>query len=154
MLRTFLPEAPPVKEIDENIGQLQKLINDESERLERSKNLEPSGIVVSLKQQIIDAELRDRLLSGQIREHDQQLAQLRTERQRIMSNEPQINRLQLELDSAEKSYALYAENLEKARIDQELDNSQISNIALIEHATFNPSRVFPKSLVMLLLALS
>ena len=153
LLRTFLPEAPPVKEIDENIGQLQKLINDESERLERSKNLEPNGIVVSLKQQIIDAELRDRLLSGQIREHDQQLAQLRAERQRIMSNEPQINRLQLELDSAEKSYALYAENLEKARIDQELDNSQISNIALIEHATFNPSRVFPKSLAMLLLAL-
>jgi polysaccharide biosynthesis protein PslE len=153
LLRTFVPEAPPVRELEENIAQMEALVRDEVERLERSKNFAPNSIVVNLKQQIIDAELRDRQLSGQIREFDQQLAQLTTERLRIMQSEPKISRLVLELTSAEKSYALYAENLEKARIDQELDNSQISNIAQIEQATYNPSRVFPKSLMMLLLAL-
>jgi polysaccharide biosynthesis protein PslE len=153
LLRTFLPEAPPVRELEENITQMEALIRDEAERLERSKNLAPNSIVVNLKQQIIDGELRDRQLSGQIREFDQQLAQLTTERLRILQSEPKISRLMLELASAEKSYALYAENLEKARIDQELDNSQISNIATVEQATYNPSRVFPKSLLMLLLAL-
>ncbi|PAV49855.1 lipopolysaccharide biosynthesis protein [Pseudomonas sp. HAR-UPW-AIA-41] len=153
LLRTFLPSAPPVREVDESITQMETLIREEAERLERSKNLSPNSILVNLKQQIIDAELRDRQLSGQIRDHDQQLAQLRAERQRILQSEPQVSRLTLELATAEKSYALYAENLEKARIDQELDNSQISNIALAEHATYNPSRVFPKSLMILLLAI-
>jgi uncharacterized protein involved in exopolysaccharide biosynthesis len=153
LLRTFVPEAPPVRELEENIAQMEALVRDEVERLERSQNLAPNSIVVNLKQQIIDAELRDRQLFGQIREFDQQLAQLTTERLRILQSEPKISRLMLELASAEKSYALYAENLEKARIDQELDNSQISNIATIEQATYNPSRVFPKSLLMLLLAL-
>jgi uncharacterized protein involved in exopolysaccharide biosynthesis len=153
LLRTFLPDTPPVREIEENIAQMQTLIGGEQERLERSKNFAPNSIVANLKQQVIDAELRDQKLSGQIRDYDQQLAQLSAERLRILQSEPKISRQMLELASAEKSYALYAENLEKARIDQELDNNQISNIAQIEEATFNPSKVFPKSLMMLLLAL-
>ncbi|MDG9924024.1 MULTISPECIES: lipopolysaccharide biosynthesis protein [unclassified Pseudomonas] len=153
LLRTFLPDAPPLKEIEENIAQMKVMIATEEERLERSRNLAPNGIVVNLKQQIIDAELRDGQLAGQIKDHDLQLQQLRSERERIMSEEPEINRLLLQLTNAEKSYALYAENLEKARIDRELDNSQISNIAVVEQATHNPSRVFPKSLTILLLAL-
>lgn len=153
LLRSFLPSAAPVRELEENIALMQALVRDEDERLERSKNLAPNGIVVNLKQQIIDAELRDRQLAGQIRDFDQQLSALKTERLRIMQSEPKISRLMLELVSAEKSYALYAENLEKARIDQALDASQISNIATIEQATHNPSRVFPKSLMILLLAL-
>lgn len=153
LLRTFLPDAPPIKEAEQNIAQMKALIGKEAERLERSKNLAPNGIVVNLKQQIIDAELRDRQLSGQLKDYDLQLQQLRSERERVMQAEPQINRLLLQLASADKSYALYAENLEKARIDHELDNSRISNIALVEQATFNPSRVFPKSLMILLLAL-
>ncbi|WP_043310093.1 LPS biosynthesis protein [Pseudomonas sp. ML96] len=153
LLRTFLPDAPPVKEAEENIAQMKAMIAQEAERLERSKNFAPNSIVVSLRQQIVDAELRERQLSGQIKDYDLQLEQLRSERARVMSQEPDINRLLLQLASAEKSYALYAENLEKARIDRELDNSQISNIAQVEQATFNPSRVFPKSLMILLLAL-
>lgn len=153
LLRTFLPDAPPLKEVEENIAQTQAMIAAEEERLERSRNLAPNSIVVNLKQQILDAELRARQLTGQIADHDMQLEQLQNERQRIMGKEPEINRLLLQLAAAEKSYALYTENLEKARIDRELDNSQISNIAVVEQATHNPSRVFPKSLLILLLAL-
>ena len=153
LLRTFLPDAAPVQEIEENIAQIKALVAKETERLERSKNLAPNGILVNLKQQIIDAELRDHQLAGQIKDYDLQLQQLLTERLRVLHEEPGINRIMLQLASAEKSYALYAENLEKARIDRELDNNRISNIALVEQATFNPSRVFPKSLMILLLAI-
>ena len=153
LLRTYLPEAPPVQELTENIKQMEVMVGHEAERLERSKNLAPNGIVVNLKQQVIDAELRSRQLGGQIADYDLQLAQLRSERNRVVKLEPAISRLNMELASAEKSYALYAENLEKARIDQELDNQRISNIALVQQATHNPSRVFPKSLMILLLAL-
>lgn len=153
LLRTFMPDAPPVREVEESIAQLQARITQEAERIERSQNLEPNSIAVNLRQQIVDAELRERQLAGQVTDYDRQLAALRAERLRVLSNEPEINRLLLELDNAEKSFSLYGENLEKARIDQALDHSQISNIALLEEATLNPSRVFPKSLLILALAL-
>lgn len=153
LLRTFLPDAPPVREAEQNIAQIKEMINAEAERLERSKNLSPNAIVANVKQQMVDAQLRSKQLTGEIADYDQQLNQLKEERNRVFKEEPEINRLLLQLAAAEKSYALYAENLEKARIDRELDNSQISNIAVAEQATFNPSRVFPKSLMILLFAL-
>lgn len=153
LLRTYLPDAPPVREAEENLRLMRELADKEQERLERSQNRAPNSIVVNLKQQVIDAELRMQQLSGQLKDYDNQLKLLRSERQRVLGSEPEISRLDLQLASAEKSYALYAENLEKARIDRELDFSQISNIAVIEQATLNPSRVFPKSLMMIALAL-
>ncbi|PRW67070.1 lipopolysaccharide biosynthesis protein, partial [Pseudomonas fluorescens] len=80
---------------------------------------------------------------GEIENYDKTLAELRAQRDQAMTDEPQLNTLSQQLRTAEKSYALYSDNLEQARIDHELDNSQISNIALIEHATLNPARVFP-----------
>lgn len=153
LLRNFLEDAPPVRKLDESIAQLQALIAQQSERIERSQNRAPNSLVVSLKQQILDAQLREQLLKGQLQDHDRQLANMRELRSKVLADEPLLTRMTLELEAAEKSYALYTDNLEKARIDRELDNSQISNIALIEAATFNPSRVFPKSLLMLILAL-
>ena len=153
LLRTFLADAPPVREVNQSIEQMKGMIAQEAERIERSKNYAPNAIVANLKQQIVDAELRAKQLAGQLKDYETQLDLLHAERQRVMGDEPTISRLLMELSSAEKSFALYAETLEKARIDQALDNSQISNIAKIEEATYNPSRVFPKSLMMLLLAL-
>lgn len=153
LLRTYLPEAPAVQQIEQNIRDLQALSEQEATRLERSKNTAPNSLVINVKQQVIDAQLQQRKLTGQIEDYDKTLAALRTERDRVLSDEPELNRLTQQLRTAEKSYALYSENLEQARIDHELDSSQISNIAIIEHATFNPSRVFPKSLLILLFAI-
>jgi polysaccharide biosynthesis protein PslE len=153
LLRTFLADAPPVVQVEQNIRDIEVLVGRESERLERSQNRAPNSLVVSLKQQILDAELRERKVNGELKDNERQLAQLSETRRQVLANEPQLTRMTLELQAAEKSYALYTENLEHARIDRELDRSQISNIALIEEATFNPSRVFPKSLMILLLAI-
>lgn len=153
LLRTFLPDAPPVQDIEASIKSIEELVAAEQERLERSQNRAPNSLATGLMQQIQDAELRQRQLQGQLLDQEQHIERLRKTRQQVLGSEPALTRLTLELEAAEKSYALYTENLEKARIDRELDNSQISNIAQIEQATFNPSRVFPKSLLILLMAL-
>ncbi|WP_407310145.1 GumC family protein [Pseudomonas sp. nanlin1] len=153
LLRIYQPEAAAVKQIEQNIRDLQALSGQEATRLENSQNSAPNGLVTNVKQQVIDAELQEQKLAGQISGYDKTLEALRSERDRVLTDQPTLNRLTLQLQSAEKSYALYAENLEKARIDQALDSSQISNIAMIEVATYNPSRVFPKSLMILLLTL-
>lgn len=150
LLRTYLPGTPQVNQIEQNIRDMQDLSAQEATRLERSQNTAPNSLVINVKQQIIDAQLQERKLAGEIENYDKTLAELRAQRDQAMTDEPELNKLTQQLRTAEKSYALYSENLEQARIDHELDSSQISNIALIEHATLNPARVFPKSLLILL----
>lgn len=150
LLRTYLPGTPQVNQIEQNIRDMQDLSSQEATRLERSQNTAPNSLVINVKQQIIDAQLQERKLAGEIENYDKTLAELRAQRDQAMTDEPELNKLTQQLRTAEKSYALYSENLEQARIDHELDSSQISNIALIEHATLNPARVFPKSLLILL----
>ena len=153
LLRTYLPGTPQVNQIEQNIRDMEALSAQEATRLERSQNTAPNSLVINVKQQMIDAQLQERKLAGEIENYDKTLAELRAQRDQAMTDEPQLNTLSQQLRTAEKSYALYSDNLEQARIDHELDNSQISNIALIEHATLNPARVFPKSLLMLLFAI-
>lgn len=153
LLRSYTEDAPGIQLIDRNIKEIQTLIDKERSRIESTQTLDRNTLVTEMEQQIVEAELEKNQLLGQIEQFEQQLTELRETRNQVLSEEPEISRLQLELASAEQSFALYSENLEKARIDHELDRKQISNIAPIQPATFNPSRVFPKSLIILLLAL-
>ena len=92
-------------------------------------------------------------LRTQLVQQQNQLLNLEAQRKQALEIEPELARLARELNTTERNYALYVDNLEKSRIDRELDNSQISNIAVIEEATLNPGRIFPKTLVMLFLAI-
>ncbi|WNW09612.1 exopolysaccharide transport family protein [Pseudomonas sp. DTU_2021_1001937_2_SI_NGA_ILE_001] len=152
MRRSFKDSAPPVRAISEEIDNLKRLLKEQDATIQRSESITPNPIYNRMQNVYADQQASFARLQTQLAEQDAQLAQLERDRQLALSLEPELSRLQNELDAAEKSYALYTDSLEKARIDRELDNSQISNIALIEEATFNPSRVFPKSVLMIILA--
>lgn len=153
LLRTFTENAPPVKSIDETITSLEAMVKAESDTLQVSQNRAPNPIAERLRSNFMDQQSDLARLKAQLVRQDEQLKLLEQARVKALSVEPDLARLQRELTAAERNFALYDESLEKARIDRELDNSRISNIAMIEQATYNPSRVFPKSLLMLLLAL-
>jgi uncharacterized protein involved in exopolysaccharide biosynthesis len=153
LLRSFKEQAPPIRAVNEEINNLKKLLNEQDSTVQRSESITPNPIYNRMQNVNADQQTSYARLQTQLAQQNAQLTQLEADRQLALNLEPELSRLQNELDAAEKSYALYTSSLEKARIDRELDNSQISNIATIEEATYNPSRVFPKSLAMLLLAL-
>ncbi|QOZ81941.1 MULTISPECIES: GumC family protein [Chromobacterium] len=151
-LKTYLPDAPPIRELDENIAALKALIAREKDTVQRSENRVPSDLVNLLERGKLERGMRAGELKAKVAAYDKAIAALKDERARILSVEPELSRLERNLAVAEKNYLLYRDSLEKARIDRELDNSRISNIAVIEQATFSPARVFPKSLAILLAA--
>ena len=153
LLRSFKEQAPPVRAVNEEINNLKKLLKEQDATVQRSESITPNPIYNRMQNVYADQQTSYARLQTQLAQQNAQLSQLESDRQLALNLEPELSRLQNELDAAEKSYALYTDSLEKARIDRELDNSQISNIATVEEATYNPSRVFPKSLTMLLLAL-
>ncbi|MBX8570139.1 exopolysaccharide transport family protein [Pseudomonas cichorii] len=152
LLRSFKEQAPPVRAANEEINNLKQLLKEQDATIQRSESITPNPIYNRMQNVYADQQTSYARLQTQLAQQNAQLAQLESDRQLALKLEPELSRLQNELDAAQKSYALYTDSLEKARIDRELDNSQISNIATIEDATFNASRVFPKSMLMLLLA--
>lgn len=153
LLRVFLPGTEPLKHIDQNIAELRQQLSQQAEHVKSSTNRAPNGIVVNLKQQVADGTVRLASLKAQLAKQDQQIKEVRADLEQVMAQEPEISRVMRELQVAQQNFLLYADNLEKARIDRALDSSRISNIAIIEQPTFNPSRVFPKSLLIILLCL-
>jgi uncharacterized protein involved in exopolysaccharide biosynthesis len=152
LLRSFKESAPPVRAVNQEIINLKQLLSEQDATIQRSESITPNPIYNRMQNVLADQQASYARLQTQLVQQNLQLAQWEKDRQLALNLEPEMSRLQGELDASEKSFALYSSSLEKARIDRELDRSQISNIAVIEQATFNPSRVFPKSLLMLLLA--
>ncbi|HBZ93293.1 MAG TPA: lipopolysaccharide biosynthesis protein [Pseudomonas sp.] len=153
MLRTYVTTAERVRALDESIASLEKQVADEGDTVQSSEDRAPNTLSIHLQRVLLDETSNNKALRAQLAAQESQLHELEAQRNEAMREEPEVARLQRELDAAEKNYVLYTDSLEKSRIDRELDNSQISNIAVIEAATLNPARVFPKTLVMLLLAL-
>jgi polysaccharide biosynthesis protein PslE len=153
LLRSFKETAPPVRALDNEIKNLKALWNSETATVQRTENIAPNPLFTRLQNILNDQQASYTRLLVQKQQLDGQLAQFEKDREQALRLEPTLSRLQNELNAEEKNFILYSDSLEKARIDRELDNKQISNIAVVEHATLNPSRVFPKSLLMLLLAL-
>jgi capsular polysaccharide biosynthesis protein len=153
MLRTYTDTAPPVKALDASIRAMQAHVASESNTVQSSENRAPNTLEIHLQRVLLDETSNNLALRTQLVQQQNQLANLEAQRKQALEIEPELTRLGRELSTSERNYALYVDNLEKSRIDRELDNSQISNIAVIEEATLNPGRIFPKTLVMLLLAI-
>ncbi|AZF41985.1 Pellicle/biofilm biosynthesis polysaccharide copolymerase/tyrosine-kinase PslE, Wzc-like [Pseudomonas sp. R1-43-08] len=153
MMRTYTDNAPPVKALDASIRAMQAQVAGESNTVQSSENRAPNTLEIHLQRVLLDESSNNLALRTQLVQQQKQLVNLEAQRKEALEIEPELARLSRELSATERNYALYVDNLEKSRIDRELDNSQISNIAVIEEATLNPGRIFPKTLLMLLLAI-
>lgn len=75
---------------------------------------------------------------------DTELAALRRDLKTLNENELRIAQLQREVELKDANYRRYAANLEQARIDQVLESQRISNISVVQPATYEPTPVRPR----------
>lgn len=153
LLRNYKEGAPPVQAIDESIAALQVEIAQLDATVVRSRNVAPNALGVKLRQDRQDAQLGLAKIDANIAEIDRQIVALQAEREQIMGAEPMLARLSLDLSAAEKTFAQYSDYLLRARVIRDLNENRLSNVALLGESSFTPSRIFPKSILMLLLAL-
>jgi tyrosine-protein kinase Etk/Wzc len=101
-----------------------------------------------LKQEPVLAALR--VKADTLRE---QLDRQRHDFQAFNENSLRVARLERGLALQESHYRRYAENLEQAQIDQSLEAGRLSNISIVQPATYDPNPVRPRLLVTLGLGL-
>jgi len=152
-LRIFKDTAPTIVALNESIATLEAQLKTEDRVLQRSERRTPNELNTVMARNQLEKSMRLRELDALHTAFDKEASQLETVRRKVLETEPELARLEQALSVAEKSRALYLDSLEKARIDQALDDNRINNIAQIQEASLNPSRSSPKSLLLLILAL-
>ncbi|MFZ5527416.1 MAG: GumC family protein [Pseudomonadota bacterium] len=151
-LRVYKESAPLVTSLNDSIAVLEKQVQAEERSVQRSERRTPNELGTALERNQLEKSVRLRELVTFSSVYDKEIGELEAARRQVLESEPELARLEQALTVADRARTLYLESLERARIDQALDESRINNIAQIEQATFNPARVSPKSLVLLALA--
>jgi uncharacterized protein involved in exopolysaccharide biosynthesis len=91
-------------------------------------------------------------LAVQKEELQAQLGQLTGTLVALNQHEVVIEKLTREVEQLETQHLTYVENMEEARMDQALRDDRISNVSIIQPATFEPRPVHPRKATILLLA--
>lgn len=152
-LRVFKDTAPTIKALNDSIAQLEAQLKDEDRVVQRSEKRTPNELNASMERNQLEKSVRLQELNTLYAAFDKEVADLEAARRKVMEREPELGRLEQLLSVSEKSRGLYLDSLEKARIDQALDDQRINNIAQIQEATFNPTRSSPNSMLLLFMAL-
>ncbi|MEM9411269.1 MAG: hypothetical protein AAGA30_09165 [Planctomycetota bacterium] len=105
--------------------------------------------------------LENAKVKSQIEGYQASLEKLKQENERVMAEIADLNQQEIEIEQlkrnvqlAVKSYMRYAENMEVARIDEELDESAISNVGIAQLPTYQEKPVTPSKIVVAALALA
>ncbi|HVC93481.1 MAG TPA: GNVR domain-containing protein [Pirellulales bacterium] len=83
-----------------------------------------------------------------------QLAAERARLEGLNDHELELAKLERTIDLEDANYRKYAENLEQANIDQALELGRISNINIVQPATFEAKPVSPRPLVNMALGIA
>lgn len=152
-LRVYKEGAPALQVLEDSITSVEAQLKAEERNTQRAEKRTPNELGVLLERNQLEKSLRLQELRSMVSSFERELEALGKARSQVLNQEPELARLEQALQVAEKSRLLYLDSLEKARIDQALDDSRINNLAVIQAASFNPGRSSPKSLLLLALAL-
>ncbi|MCG8448406.1 MAG: hypothetical protein MI725_02345 [Pirellulales bacterium] len=148
----YSEDHPAIQTTREQLKQAEAMIAKESlDRQETTNDVNPNHMSLALSLAEAESEL-----AGFMAQRDQinrQSEAVQAELKELNDNELEIDQLTRESDLARANYFRYAENLEKARINQELDNQRISNAIEAQAATRAEKPIRPNKLLIGVLSL-
>jgi uncharacterized protein involved in exopolysaccharide biosynthesis len=154
LLTTYLPEAAPVKTIEEEIATIRKLLAAQTESEIGSVTTEINPLRQQLQQSLNQDTVALRGLSAELSTQERQLASLREQLRRLTEADTSLVELERERGLAEQNYLSAVKRLAEADVTSELDVSRISNVAVAEQPTASLSPVYPRKLLIMMVALA
>jgi len=153
LLAKYTEEHVEVKQIQRQIAQVQALLPVQPDRLVAINDAPQNG-PTSAEAELIRREPLLASLEAKAVRLRVQLDEAHRELHRFNEDEVEIARLEREIAVYDANVRKYVENLEQATIDEALQAEQISNINIVEPATYNPKPISPNKLLNLVLGLA
>jgi uncharacterized protein involved in exopolysaccharide biosynthesis len=144
----YSDEHPLVQAVHLQLEDARKIVSGQSnQRVETTDSVNPLHRELSL-----DLKREKSLLAGleaRLTEVAEQKSIVLADLRSANEFEVKIDQLQREADLARGKYFQYAQNLEEARIDKELEAENISNVSVLQAPTFAEKPVSPSRLLVI-----
>jgi len=152
LLSRFTENSEQVQEVRRQIAEAQGLLDkEERTRTQTTRGLNEAHKQVKLA--LVTEEATFSSLEAKAREQRAQLSSNRGELKGVNDSEIRLTQAQREKDIQEANYRKYYEKLEQARIDNALEIEKISNITVVQPATYPAKPVRPRKALNLALGL-
>ncbi len=148
----YTDEHPKMRQVHEQIAAARKILEQEEKTLKRVTR-EPGRLRQAAELALLVGEPKLASLEAQSGQLKSQLAVVRLQLIKLNEDELRVAAAQREVDLLETDYRKYSTNLEQTRIDRQLEVQRMSNINVVQPASFEPLPVRPRILLNLLLGL-
>ena len=133
LLSNFTEKNQQVQEVRREIAEARGLLNKEGATHAQVTQL----AMLTEKATVSELQGKAKALKGE-------LAQAQRELQVLNDNEMRITQLEREIDIQKGNYRNYSEKLEQTRIDRALEVGKISNISIVQPATYPVKPIRPR----------
>jgi uncharacterized protein involved in exopolysaccharide biosynthesis len=130
-----------------------RAVLDAEERGRKQVTKEPARLYQQAESALLSEEPALASLQAQAERLRVQLAGVRQELTALNEHEMRIAALQREVDLLETDYRKYSASMEQARIDQQLEAQHMSNIGVVQPASFERRPLRPQMMMNLLLGI-
>ena len=152
LLAKYTEEHPEVRLVREQIARSRAVLAGEDRSLEQVT----TGRTRTSEQAQLSLLEREPLLASYRAKAEKlrtQLADTRGKLSELNRSEHEVAQLAREVDLNDASYRKYSENLEQARIDEALQTERISNISIVQPASYEVKPARPQRLLTLVVGL-
>lgn len=134
LLSTFTETSVPVTEIRRQVSETKALLKKARETRQVTKEVNNTYQEVLLA--LVNEESNRTSLEAKAQTLRKQLAEARNELKALNDTELKLAQLEREMEMQAANYKKYSESLEQTRIDQALEMDKISNIRVVQPATY------------------
>ncbi|MGI9515487.1 MAG: GumC family protein, partial [Pirellulaceae bacterium] len=145
-LTRYSPEHPKVREIRDQIKQVQSIFENEAEQVQVTSSV--NEVQQQLRISLLIEKATVASLSAQIDALKSQRQALKEEIEALNACEFDLIELQRQVDVLDINYRQYIENLEQVRIVKELEDQSISNINVVQQPSFVETPIGPNNMTM------
>jgi len=139
----YTPDHPKMRDILEQLEAARKVL-DEEERTRKEVTTAPNPLYEETQLALLAEEPALASLQAQTDRLQIQLAQARDQLKTFNENELRITKLQREIALNEADFRKYAASVEQACIDRSLEAQRMSNISIVQPASYEPKPVRPR----------
>lgn len=150
LLATYTPEHPAVVAVRNQVAQAKEIMSKQVD----DRTVTKKGINKNRQQftmTMMNSEVESSGVEAEKRSLEEKLKLANEEMRKLNRDEIRLAELNREVEIAERNYRAYAEKLEEARINIELDQKNISNVKIVQPATLQVKHVSPRRGLLLVL---
>lgn len=145
LLSKYTDAMPAVQEIRRQIAEAESILaREQADRTQVTSGRNPAYEALYLA--LLTAQSDVAAQQAKLTASRQQLVEARLGLIELNDHEVQLAQVQREMDLQDDNYRRYAATLEQVRIDQALETERISNISVVQPATFVEKPVRPRKL--------